>query len=170
MKKFFFSLAAVWAALCGLAQTDDSVFIRRMADQILTNGKAYDDLRVLTKSVGPRLAGSPGMYKSEAWGLKTMQDAGAEKAWLQECMVPHWVRGGKDKATASFKAKGKATTKKLDVLALGNSAGSMKPLKAEVIEITSFTELETKKDQLKGKIVFYNYRFNDAFVNTFTAY
>ncbi|RYZ50463.1 MAG: M20/M25/M40 family metallo-hydrolase [Chitinophagaceae bacterium] len=153
-----------------MAQNDDSIFIRRMAGQILTNGKAYDDLRVLTKSVGPRLAGSPGMYKSEAWGLKTMQDAGAEKAWLQECMVPHWVRGGKDEATASFKAKGKATTKKLDVLALGNSAGSMKPLKAEVIEITSFAELETKKDQLKGKIVFYNYRFNDAFVNTFTAY
>lgn len=170
MKKFLFSLTAIGSVFCGLAQNDDSVFIRRMADHILVNGNAYDDLRILTKSIGPRLAGSPGMYKSEAWGLKTMQEAGAEKAWLQECMVPHWVRGGKDEATASFKTKAKATAKKLDVLALGNSAGSMKPLKADVIEIKSFADLEEKKDLLKGKIVFYNYRFNDAFVNTFSAY
>lgn len=170
MKKFLFSLTAVGSVFCGLAQNDDSVFIRRMADHILVNSNAYDDLRILTKSIGPRLAGSPGMYKSEAWGLKTMQEAGAEKAWLQECMVPHWVRGGKDEATASFKTKAKATAKKLDVLALGNSAGSMKPLKADVIEIKSFADLEEKKDLLKGKIVFYNYRFNDAFVNTFSAY
>ncbi|HEV7330647.1 MAG TPA: M20/M25/M40 family metallo-hydrolase [Flavisolibacter sp.] len=176
MKKSFLSLFALSAALCGLAQNDDSIFIRRMADHILINGKAYDDLRILTKTIGPRLAGSPGMYKSEAWGLKTMQEAGADHAWLQQCMVPHWVRGGKDAATAHYtvsgKVQGKKSTaaKKLDVLALGNSAGSMKPLKGEVIEINNFTELEAKKDQVRGKIVFYNYPFNDAFVNTFNAY
>ncbi|HEY1022768.1 MAG TPA: M20/M25/M40 family metallo-hydrolase, partial [Flavisolibacter sp.] len=170
MKKFFLSLVTLCTALYGFAQNEDSLFIRRMADQILRNGKAYDDLRVLTKTIGPRLAGSPGMYKSEAWGLKTMQEAGADKAWLQQCMVPHWVRGGKDAATASYKTKGKSAAKKLDVLALGNSVGSMKPLKGEVIEINNFTELEAKKDQVRGKIVFYNYPFNDAFVHTFMAY
>ncbi|MDQ3278722.1 MAG: M20/M25/M40 family metallo-hydrolase [Bacteroidota bacterium] len=160
----------------GLAQNEDSLFIRRMADQILQNGKAYDDLRVLTKTIGPRLAGSPGMYKSEAWGLKTMQEAGAENAWLQACAVPRWERGGKDGATASYKQKGKvagrttAATKKLDVLALGNSVGSMKPLKGDVIEINNFIELEAKKEQVKGKIVFYNYPFNNTFVSTFNAY
>lgn len=170
MKKFLFSLLTFCSALSGFAQNDDSLFIRRLADHILQNGKAYEDLRVLTKTIGPRLAGSPGMVKSEAWGLKTMQEAGAEKAWLQQCMVPHWVRGGKDAATASFKNKGKITAKKLDVLALGNSMGSMKPLKAEVVEIKNFSDLEAKKNQLKGKIVFYNYPFNNTFVSTFNAY
>ena len=45
-----------------------------------------------------------------------------DKAWLQECMVPHWVRGGKDEANASvYRWK---TWKSLDVMALGNSMGT----------------------------------------------
>jgi carboxypeptidase Q len=176
MKKSLFSLLVLGLSVSSFAQADDSTFIRRIADQILMNGKAYDDLRTLTKTVGARLSGSAGMYKAETWGLKTMQAAGAENAWLQECDVPHWVRGGKDEATAFYsvagKVKGKTTaaTKSLDVLALGNSAGSNKPLKKEVIEVKSFTDLEAKKDLLKDKIVFYNYPFNNSFVSTFLAY
>ncbi len=170
---FFLSVCGF---LFAFAQNEDSLFIRRIADQILLTGKAYDDLRTLTKTVGPRLSGSPGMYKAEAWGLKAMQEAGADKAWLQQCMVPHWIRGGKDEATAFYtapgkiKGKGTAAAKKLDVLALGNSAGSMKPLKAPVVEVKNFAELEAKKDEIKNKIVFYNYPFNDALVSTFLAY
>ncbi len=151
------------------AQNEDSIFIRRVADEILLNGKAYDDLRVLTKQIGGRLAGSTQMVKAEQWGLKTMQQAGADNVSLQECMVPHWVRGGKDKAEAYYgrDAKLKRT---LDVLALGNSIGSMKPLKAEVLEIKNYDDLEEKKNQVSGKIVFYNYKFNPAYMQTFRAY
>jgi glutamate-1-semialdehyde aminotransferase len=48
------------------------------------------------------------------------------------------ARGGKDEANGyvhppgKVKGKGTAKAKKLDVLALGNSAGSMKPLKRSV--------------------------------------
>ena len=46
-------------------------------------------------------------YKAEQWGLKMMQESGADKAWMQECMVPHWVRGGKDEAyTQSINEQG----------------------------------------------------------------
>ena len=82
------------------AQNEDSVFIRKVSDYILDSGRSYDDLRYLTKQIGARLSGSAGMYKAEKWGLKTMQEAGADKVWLQECKVPHWVRGGKDEAIA----------------------------------------------------------------------
>jgi hypothetical protein len=41
---------------------------------------------------------------------------------------------------------------------------------AEVILVNSFDELEAKKDQVKGKIVFYNYKFNPTFVSTFQSY
>jgi len=141
--------------------------IRKIADEILTNGKAYDNLHYLTKKIGGRLAGSPQMYLAEQWGLNLMQGSGADKWWLQECMVPHWVRGGEDKAEAKFKSG----SRKLDVVALGNSIGTgKKKLTAQVVLVNSFEELEAKKDELKGKIVFYNYKFNPTYVRTFQAY
>lgn len=153
-----------------LPAQDDSTMIRRIANEILKNSQAYENLRVLTKQIGPRLAGSPGMVKAEAWGEKTMKASGATTVWLQECMVPHWVRGGKDEAMAEYNA-GKRTKKNLDIVALGNSVGTgSKPLRAEVIEVVSFADLESKKEQLKGKIVFVNYKFNPTFVKTFEAY
>lgn len=150
------------------AQNEDSLFIRRIADEILLNGKAYDNLRALTKGIGGRLSGSPQMVKAEQWGLKTLQSLAPDRAWMQECMVPHWVRGGKDEATA-FVGSSKIP-RKLDVLALGNSAGSMKALQADVIEVMDFEELDRKKDLVKDKIVFFNYPFNKRFAKTFQAY
>lgn len=101
MKRTIVSLSLCLMITTALAQNEDSVFIRRLADEILTNGKAYDDLNILTKQIGGRLAGSPQMVKAERWGLETMRQAGADKAWLQQCMVPHWVRGGGDEAWAA---------------------------------------------------------------------
>jgi hypothetical protein len=149
-----------------LAQKEDSAFIKRVSEEILTNGQAYSNLRYLTKQIGQRLSGSPSMAKAEQWGLQVMKSSGADKAWLQECMVPHWVRGGKDVATVNTPVK-----KDLDVLALGNSNGSgAKGVKGDILLVTSFDDLESKKDQVKGKIVFYNYKFIPTFVNTFQSY
>ncbi|MDQ3550627.1 MAG: M20/M25/M40 family metallo-hydrolase, partial [Bacteroidota bacterium] len=132
----------------------------------LTNSKAYENLRVLTKTIGPRLAGSANMVKSEQWGAQAMKVAGADNVWMQECMVPHWDRGGKDEAFALY-GKNK---KSLSVVALGNSFGSMKAIQAPVILVNNFEELESKKDSIKGKIVFYNYKFKPTFVKTFQGY
>jgi carboxypeptidase Q len=178
MKKILFIGITCLLVVPGFSQNEDSVFIRRIADEILVNGKAYDDLRTLTKQVGGRLAGSPQMVKAEQWGLKTMQAINPDRAWLQECMVPHWVRGGTDEATAMYNASNAVSIKrvghsikKLDVIALGNSKGSGKAgVSAEVIEVKSFDDLEAKKDQVKNKIVFYNYPFNKKFIKTFEAY
>lgn len=173
MKKFLFALVVFFTGFNLFAQNDDSVFIRKIADEILVNGKAYDDLRILTKQVGARLAGSPQMVKAEQWGLKTMQALQPDRSWLQQCMVPHWVRGGKDKAVAMFSTtnSSKLKPRDLDIIALGNSKGSgSKGITAAVIEVKSFDDLESKKDQVKDKIVFYNYPFNQKFVATFQAY
>ncbi len=175
MRKLSAFLAVFMVCNTGFSQKEDSTFIKRISDEILVNGKAYENLRYLTKQIGGRLAGSPGMVKAEAWGLKTMQESGADKAWMQECMVPHWVRGGKDEATASYDDQGNKTSKPLkktlDVVALGNSMGTGKTaVSADIVLVNSFEELEKKKDEIKGKIVFYNYRFNDTYINTFLAY
>jgi hypothetical protein len=155
----------------------DSIFIRRLADTILTDGKAWVNLRTLTKKVGARLSGSPGYYKAEKWGQAALGDALADKIWLQECMVPHWIRGGKDSASFWGGLVGGRSSSMvydvqgLDVIALGNSLGTgPKGITAPVVLINNFDELERRKDELKGKIVFYNYHFNPSFIETFQAY
>jgi hypothetical protein len=167
MRKILLIVTVFSFSLTLAAQKEDSIFIKQVSDEILTHGKAYDNLRHLTKQIGGRLAGSPGMVKAEQWGKTVMETQGADKVWLQECMVPHWVRGGKDEAKAL--QDGKNIT--LDVLALGNSNGTgSKGVKAEVIMANSFDELEKLGEKVKGKIVFYNYKFNDTYINTFLAY
>jgi hypothetical protein len=157
------------------AQTpDDSVLIRRLADTILTDGKAYGNLKVLTKTVGARLSGCAGFYKGEKWGVAALQDAQADRVYMQECMVPHWVRGGRDSARYFGGSSGPEAMfihGGLDILALGNSVGTGSAgITAPVILIHDFDELERRKDDVRGKVVFYNYKFNPLFVETFEAY
>jgi carboxypeptidase Q len=152
------------------AQDRDSALIARLATEILVNGKAYENLRDLTKKIGARLSGSPQMALSEKWGVGVFTSSGADKVWMQECMVPHWVRGGKDMATAYNDKTGK-DGKPLAILALGNSIGTgAGGIEAEVLEVTNFDALESKKDQVKGKIVFFSYRFKTSFANPSDAY
>jgi len=167
MKKLVCIAFAFLVTMMSFSQSEDSIMIKKISDEILTNGKAYENLRHLTKQIGGRLAGSPQMVKAEHWGEKVMKETGADNVIMQQCKVPHWVRGGRDEATALTGAK----PKKLDIVALGNSIGSgAKGVNAEVLLVTSFDDLEKKKDEVKGKIVFYNYKFNPTFVETFRAY
>ncbi|TKK64251.1 M20/M25/M40 family metallo-hydrolase [Ilyomonas limi] len=154
------------------AQSDDSVFIHQLSNYILSSDSPYNDLFYLTKRIGGRLAGSPQMVQAEAWGAKTLQQAGADAVFAQACQVPHWVRGGKDKAAVSFVTNGgQKQSKAIAVLALGNSVGTgPQGIIAPVLRVKSFDDLESKKDSVKGKIVFYDVPFDDTLVFTFRAY
>lgn len=166
MRFKLFTLLLTIIPFIGHAQQDDSLKIRAIANEILLHSQAYENLRVLTKKVGARLTGSPQTYKAEAWGQNALQKAGADRVIAQSCLVPHWVRGGKDEAWVVG-----SKTQPLDILALGNSMGTgPKGIQAPVVLINSFEELEQKKAEVKGKIVFYNYKFNDTYVRTFEAY
>ncbi len=165
MKKIIFTSAAFLFSVVVFGQAEDSLMIKKISDEILLNGKAYDNLRHLTKKIGGRLAGSPQMTMAEQWGEKLMKESGANKVTMQPCIVPHWIRGGEDKARTIN------GNRKLDVVALGNSMGSgKKGVKAEVLLVNSFDELEKKKDEVKDKIVFYNYKFNPTYIQTFRSY
>lgn len=179
MRKYYFLLLISFISFFANAQNTDSIFIKKLSDEIMVNGKAYDNLRQLCKQIGNRLSGSPQMYKAEAWGMQTLEKSGADKVWKQPCMVPHWVRGGKDQLWTSVFVSannpkmldGRLENKYLDVLAIGNSEGTgNKVLTGEVVLVNSFDELENKKEQVKDKIVFFNYPFNETFVRTFAAY
>ncbi len=167
MIRLLFTVCFILFSCSLFAQTDDSLLIRKIADDVLMNGTAYSNLHTLTKKVGGRLTGSPQMYKAEEWGQNALKDAGADKVFLQECNVPRWVRGGKDEAKLIVGNKQES----LAVLALGNSVGTdAKGITAQVILVNNFDELEQKKDEIKGKIVFYNYKFNPKFIETFRGY
>ncbi|MGX5820147.1 M20/M25/M40 family metallo-hydrolase [Chitinophaga lutea] len=169
MKKPILALLACCAMLPALAQREDSLAIRRLSDEIMTHSQAYANLRVLTKTIGGRLAGSPQMVKAERWGEAALRAAGADRVFTQECKVPHWVRG--DKEQARIVSNRRDFVPPLKVLALGNSVGTgAAGVTAPVLEVRSFEELEQLKDQVKGKIVFYNYPFNPTFIKTFYSY
>ena len=165
MKKLLITLA--FLPMLAAAQSKDSVMIRKLSNEILQNGKAYELLYQLTKQVGGRLAGSPQFAKAVKWGKTTMEQMGADNVYLQECMLPHWVRGGNDKAVIT-ELNNKKASRALDVLALGNSMGSGgKTITAEVLVVADFAELELRKSEVKGKIVYYNFGFNPTNIQPF---
>ncbi len=171
MKIFLFGLLLL--PLINRAQqlSEDSLFIHRMAANILSSDASYNNLYYLTKKIGARLSGSPQMYLAEEWGAKALKDAGAENVLLQQCMVPHWVRGGQDNAFVIYKDEKGLQQYTLNILALGNAIGTgKKGVKAPLTRVNNFDELEAKKDELKDKIVFYNVPFDDTLINTFSTY
>jgi len=168
MKKTLLILLAI-PFIAQSQTTTDSAFIKQASDEIFTNGKAYDLLRQLTKQVGGRLAGSPQFAKAITWGKASMQAMGADTVYLQQCMVPHWVRGKGDNV-AIVETNKKAVNVSLDALALGDSYGNGKPVVAEVMAVKNFDELEKRKDEVKGKIVFFNYPFNPTYIVPGRAY
>ena len=157
MKKIRILLLALLVTPTVWAQQDAAQF-KQFANEILWNGKCYSDLRSLCKGIGNRLSGSPAAAKAVTWGLQKMKEAGADTAYLQPVMVPHWVRGKEqlqlEFATNKFEA--------VPMLSLGNSQGTNgKLLHAKIIMVHNFAEFEQlDNSQIKGAIVFFNYKFN----------
>ncbi|PWU01734.1 MAG: peptidase M28 family protein [Bacteroidetes bacterium] len=169
MKKLLLSASLVLLSTLVFAQNKDSLMIKKISDDVMQNGTAYKNLRVLCKQVGPRLSGSPQAQKAVEQTAKIMKEMGADTVYLQECMVPHWVRGKKEETKLIY-ANG--TSKVLKAVALGNSiATPAAGITAPVIEVKSFAELEQLgRKVVEGKIVFFNYPMNSLFINTFRAY
>lgn len=171
MNKKLFFLVSISFFVCGItaAQTEDSIVIKKISNEILTNGTAYENLRYLCKQVGPRLSGSPQAQLGVEATFKMLKDAGADTVYLQSCMVPHWVRGDKEKGNIKLTD---GSTYQLHLCALGNSEGTgKKGLTASVIEVKNFDELnKLGTEGIKGKIVFFNFPMNPTYVRSFMAY
>ena len=135
MRALFVALLCL--PLLSQAQTNqDSVTIKKMVDEVLTNGKAYDLLRELTKKIGGRLAGSPQQQNAAVWGKRNLQAFNPDKVFLQACKTPNWQRGGKDFASI-VGIGGVATNQPLAALALGNSLSSNGLVEADVIAVAN---------------------------------
>ncbi len=168
MKRSLSLLFAI-TSLYASAQNPDSARVKRIVDEVMTNGKAYDNLRVLCKQIGARLSGSPQAQKAVEATAKMLKAAGADTVYLQPCMVPHWVRGEKEQGKIMLD---KNQSFNLHLCALGNSEGTgPKGITGDVVEVNSFDELEKLGTEgVKGKIVFFNFPMNPTYITTFRAY
>lgn len=157
------------SALVSNGQNADSVTFKNIATQILTQGKCYDDLLVLCKTVGHRLSGTEAASKAVAWGEMAMREAGCDKVWLQPVQVPVWHRGEEHLALQLSKGG-----EYIDVplTSLGNSEGTNNRLvKAAIVMVRSFDEYkQLSRADVEGKFVFFNYRFRQDFPHSFPGY
>ncbi|HRG27712.1 MAG TPA: M20/M25/M40 family metallo-hydrolase [Chitinophagales bacterium] len=145
-------------------QTDKQVFAK-IFDETMLHGEAYDNLHDLCKNIGHRLAGSPQADMAVRWSYELMQSYDLDSVWLQEVMVPHWVRGAKEYGEI-------INFGQVNMLALGGSIATPKEgIIEQVIEVKDFDELKALgAEKIKGKIVFYNHIFPQNVVNSFDGY
>ncbi|MCW3083978.1 MAG: peptidase [Bacteroidetes bacterium] len=151
------------------AQTDSATF-KKIYSEALANGKSYSNLDYLVNKIGGRLSGSPQAQQAVDWAFKAMKEAGADTVYLQECMVPHWVRGEKESAKViTSNSKG---IKEVPIAALGGSIGTpANGITANVIEVMGIAGLKKlKKEEVQGKIVFFNEPMDPTMIETFHAY
>ncbi len=165
--KFILTLIAFSFLGTSFSNTD-SLFIRKIYDTALENGKAYENLRSLCKDIGARITGSAEAKMAIAWGKSLMDSYGFDNVYLQEIKVPHWERGTTE---AAWIVDEKGTVKKLNMIALGGSVGTGGLIEGDVVAVNSIEELEKMKPEaVQGKVVFFNRPFDQKYIQTFQAY
>lgn len=163
MKKL---LLLLFLPFLSFAQQNDSTNISNIYKVALTKSDCYENLRFLCKNIGPRLSGSENADKAVKYFEEKMKSYGFDRVYLQELKVPVWRR--LDQAKAEI-----VTTKTaVNICALGGSvATSSKGIKAEVVEVKTFEELDQLGEKnIKGKIVFFSRPMDPIHIETFQAY
>jgi hypothetical protein len=166
MKKIAFSILFFTSII--YSQSNDQIMLKNIYNFSLTNSKCYSWLDDLSNKIGSRLSGSVGAEKGVVYVKAQLETLGLDKVYLQEVMVPKWVRG--EKETAYFMDNKTKVT--IPICALGGSVATSKSgLTAEVVEVKSLKELETLgEEKLKGKIIFYNRPFEPENIDAFKSY
>jgi len=126
----------------------------KIISKSLTDSTAYNRLGYMCDTFGPRLSGSKNLENAINWILKEMNNDGLENVKGEKVAVPTWIRG-KESATLLSPFK-----KELSMLGLGGSIATPRGgLKAEVIVVNDWDELELRSNEVPGKIVLFNAPF-----------
>lgn len=150
------------------SQTQDGEMVKQIYKSSLTQSSAYSWLDHLSNDIGSRLSGSVGAEKAVLYTKKELEKLGLDNVYLQEVMVPKWVRGEKETAYILDNKK----KIEVPICALGGSIATPKNgILAEIIEVHAIEELEKLgAEKLKGKIVFFNRPMDAEEIETFKAY
>ena len=172
MKKIFLIIITLCFIMTGYSQKvnqQDSIVINNIYNTALLDGASYDWLDYLSNQIGSRLSGSLGAELAVTYTEEQLSELGLDKVWLQSVMVPKWTRGI---AEFSYIETSPGVTSTTNVCALGGSVPTPHGgLKAGVVEVTSFEELEELgREKIEGKIVFYNRPMQANLIQTMRAY
>ncbi|MFV5685916.1 M20/M25/M40 family metallo-hydrolase [Flavobacterium sp. GB2R13] len=167
MKKSIVSVILFLSGIVLFAQTKDEQTLKEIYKSSLTNSKCYSWLDYLSNKIGSRLSGSASAEKAVQYTKAQLETLGLDRVYLQEVMVPKWVRGEKETAYI----QDNKTKINVPICALGGSVATSKNgLTAEVVEVHSIKELEALGNKIKGKIVFFNRPMEDEQIEAFNAY
>lgn len=130
---------------------DDS---QKIITAAMNDSTAYRRLSYLCDTFGPRLSGSRNLEKALDWIISEMKADGLSRPRGERVQVPAWIRGDESlKLLLPFE-------KNLSMLGLGGSIATPKGgIKAEVLVVSSFEELDAKEKYVRGKIVLFNTPF-----------
>ncbi len=160
MLVFCVTTGLLWffAPAAGNAQTSLADAYRgpanRLIDAALADSAAYDRLTELVDRFGHRFSGSLSLERALDWILEEMEADGLDNVRGEPVMVPHWVRG---KESLQMMAP---VARDLPMLGLGGSIATPPAgLRAEVMVVGSFEELEERAPEARGRIVLFNVPF-----------
>ena len=169
MKKYILFILLLSMCFSFAQQQRDSLMLKSIYKTALLNGKAYDWLDHLTNQIGGRLSGSLNAERAVKWSKEELEKLNLDKVWLQPVLVPKWVRGPKEFALIETEP---GVTFNVPITALGGSVATPSVgLKAEVVEVQNFEDLATLgRENIDGKIVFFNRPMQADLISTFSAY
>jgi len=143
--------------------------VQAIVKEALARGQAWDKLVSLCTTAPHRLAGSPGAATAVEWARQAMETDGLDRVWLEECTVPHWVRGTTERLT--IVSPPQFAGEALSILALGGSIATAKTgLVASIVEVKSWEALDELGRGAEGKIVFFNRPMDAELIDTGSAY
>ena len=168
MIRLFFAFFCC-ALLSAQSNIEDKNQIKHFYDLSLLNGQSYEWLDYLSNRIGSRLSGSLGAERAVAWTKSALDSLGLDRVYLQPVKVPKWVRGPKEFALIET-APG--ITFNVPITALGGSVATPSVgLKASVVEVQGIEDLATiGRENIEGKIVFFNRPMQANLISTFEAY
>ena len=128
----------------------------RIIDAALKDSTAWNRLAEMTETYGNRLSGSPSLERAIDWVIAKMKEDGLQNVRGERVMVPVWVRGAESAQLVSPRAQN------LPMLGLGGSIATPPAgITADVIVVSSFSDLTAKAAQARGKIVLYDVPFTN---------
>jgi carboxypeptidase Q len=127
---------------------------QRLMQAALDSPVTWNRLSDLVDTFGARFAGTEALEAALDWILKGMEDDGLENVRAEPAMVPRWIRGNESLELLSPRPKA------MTMLGLGPSVATPpEGIRAEVMVVGSFDELEARASEAQGKIVLFDVPF-----------
>lgn len=165
MRRLYLLVAfLLFSSIVANSQKLDTAFFKKNYSQIaekiisgiMKDSLAWERLAFMCDTYGHRLSGSEGLEQSLDWLVEKMKEDELDNVRKDDVMVPVWRRN------KEFCRMTLPRQQDFPMLALGGSiATPPEGITAPVLVVKSFEELDERANEAKGKIVVFNYVWQD---------